>query len=392
MNRCLPPFCIRSGPVATALYRGVVGCGLTLCFAAPVTMAQTAIVPAGAVPAVPTTTAVVRPKQPILSEKTSLTPNTQDIVAFIKENVARLADDDAETVSNARGDLLAGSFSTSNVPASVVYLDAYVGAVARELAALQAQKPSLRVKVNIGIVAAKVADNAKAILPATALQNVIKTLMQDPNDAVALWGMKAAAAVLTAPNQTTPNVALLRLILPTVDAHHLSGPITDEAYAALLDPSPPVIDTLINLYAKRVAVYKTGAIPQDPSVELRASAPLTTQSGMWSKLSVRDRQTVMNIIADLLSEASGAMGKKENVDSVDQLRLAITKACAAVSVVAGSLNNNDLREQAERASKLPSNASAATVVQVITPIVAAVRKAFPMTAAAGNIVPSLPKP
>src|SRR6185437_14786933 len=102
--------------------------------------------------------------------------------------------------------------------------------------------------------------------------------------------------------------------------HKLSGPITDEAYAALQDPTPEVIGELIKLYEKRVALYKTG-IPEEPAAEARASTRLTVQEGMWPKLSVADQKKVMSLIAELLSGASKALGDKEQSANFDQLRL-----------------------------------------------------------------------
>ena len=399
MNRCLPTFWIQPRHTAVAIYRTAVICGLAVGVAVPVAMAQVTALPAGTVPAAPAglkpaPTTVPAPKMLSNSEKTSSTPTTALIVTFVKENVARLVGDDADVASVARGDLVTAAMSPNTLqPSSVIYLDTYINALAKELTPLLAKNLSMRAKLNIGIVAAKVADSSKPILPATALQSLIQTLLQDPNEGVALWGMKAAAAVLTAPNQTAPNGTLLRLILPTIESHKLSGAITQEAYGALQDLSPQVIDTLLKLYARRVGIYKTGTIPQDPTVERHASAVLTVQAGMWSKLTVADRLKVMNLIADLLSDSSKAMLGKVSVEEMEQLRLLLIQTGAAVSVVADGVPDVALHDQAIRLSKAGTNTPPATMVQMVAPVVAAIRTDFPQTgAAAGNVVPSVAKP
>jgi len=403
MNRCLPTFWIQPRFMAVVFCRAVVIGGLSACVTAPVAMAQVTAPPANVTPttpAAPTAPAAVKPttvpapKMLSNGEKTSSTPTTALIAAFVKDNVTRLAGDDADVASVARGDLVTAAMSPNTLqPSTVIYLDTYINALARELAPLMAKNLSMRTKLNIGIVVAKVADSSKSILPATALQGLIQTLLQDANEGVALWGMKAAAAVLTAPNQTAPNGTLLRLIIPTIESHKLSGAITQEAYGALQDSSPQVIDTLVKLYARRVGIYKTGAIPQEPAVERHASAVLTVQAGMWSKLTAADRLKVMNLIADLLSDSSKAMLGKVSVDEMEQLRLLLIQTGAAVSVVADGVPDVALHDQAIRLSKAGGTTPPATMVQMVVPIVAAIRTDFPQTGAAvGNVVPVAAKP
>ena len=398
MNRCLPTFFIRSRHTVTALHQAVLICGLTLGVLAPMAIAQVTAppkVPGGTTPVTSAPTTLPAPKPLKNEEKTSSSPTTAIIQSFVKDNVTRLTMEDADVATVARGDLVTAAMSPNpSTPSSVIYLDTYINALAREFSSALAKNVSLRTKLNIAIVVAKVADASKPILPATALQNLIVQMMQDPNEGVSLWGMKGAAAILTAPNQPAPNGVLLRLILPTIESHKLSGAITDEAYGALQDLNPQVIDILVKLYARRVGIYKTGAIPQDPAVEHHASAVLTVQASMWSKLTPADRVKVMNLIADLLSDSAKAMTGKVSVSDKEQLRTVISQTGAAVSVVADSLPDVSLHALALSLSKIGSNNTPpVAVVQMVEPIVKAIRTDFPQNgAAAGNIVPNVAKP
>lgn len=343
-------------------------------YSKPVAIGGTAV--SGTVP--PRTPLPVPPAPKPISndEKLSLAPNVATIEKFVKDDVARLAGDDVDAASSARSELISGSISAKpDQPASAPYVQSYLSALSRELSAILAKNPNVRVKVNVAILAAKVAENVKPILPpGIQLQGLILSLMKDKNDAVALWGMKAAAAALSAPNQAAPNAELLRQVSLTVIDHKLNGPITDEAYRALEDPSPQVIKALMDLYEKRIAAYQNAA-PEDPAVERRASTALCHQQGMWAKMSAADQKRVMNMIADLLAAATKAMA--DPPPGPDQLHQLITGTCEAVIVVALGQNQVDLAAQATRASKMSSNTPQPVVAQIINPLVDAIRKAFP---------------
>jgi hypothetical protein len=404
MKPCFPTLCTRRCSVNKVLQYLTVGCGVMAMLAASVAEAQTGrppvptatgttstLAPGTALPTPPPSTAPVLPVPKAIAStiKMNLAPAPADyttITDFIKANVARLASDDADASSGGRNDLVAGGASPSPAqPASTSYLSFYMSTLSRELTALLGKKPSIRVKLNVAIVTARVAESSKTILPpAIQLQNLIAAEMQDANDAVAIWGMKAAAAALSAPNQPKPNDVLLNLIIPTLEKHKLSGAMTSEAYNALQDSNPTVISTLIKVYEKRIALYKDG-IPQEPLVERAASNHLTVQSEMWSKMSDSDHLRVMNLIADLLAAASKASQDSDYADSIDQLRALVIDTCKAVWVVAnGNPAMADLAAEALRASKMGNNTPPATIVQVINPLVEGMRKAFPMGASAGT--------
>jgi hypothetical protein len=401
MKRCFPTLCTRRCSVNKVLNWSMIGCGLIALLAASFASAQAGRPPAvggagttgtatgtvgtagTALPTPPPSTIPVLPVPAAIAAtiKANLAPAPADyttITDYIKGNVARLASEDADTSSGGRNDLVTGCASSRTQPASTSYLSFYLSTLSRDLTALLGKKISIRVKLNAAIVTARVSESSKDILPpAIQLQNLIATLMQDPNDAVSLWGMKAAAAALSAPNQPKPNDVLLNLIIPTLEKHELSGPITSEAYNALQDTNPSVIATLIKVYEKRIAVYKDG-IPQEPIDERAASNHLTVQTEMWAKMSAADHRRVMNLIADLLAGAAKASQNPAYADNLDQLRALIVDTCKAVWVVANSdATMTALAAQALNASRMGNTTPPATIAQVITPLVAGLRTAYP---------------
>jgi hypothetical protein len=157
----------------------------------------------------------------------------------------------------------------------------------------------------------------------------------------------------------------------------MSGPITDEAYAALQEPTPEVMGELMKLYEKRVDLYKAG-VPEEASVDARASTRLTIQEGMWAKMTPADQKKVMNLIADLLTAVSKAVVDPEQAKNGEQLRLAASKTGQGVYVVATSNPAlMPLVDPAKALTKVTNSTTSPAVVQLIDPVVDLIRKAYP---------------
>jgi hypothetical protein len=346
--------------------------------------------PGAAGAAAPAPTTRPGPKLPTNEEKDGTKPfDVATLNSFVRENLTRIgnpADNDSALAEGmqARQDLVAASTSPNVAAgklASTIYLDAYVNALARPLATLASDpKLTLRAKINVGVVAARVAENCKvAGLPANALQPILMTLMQDKNDAVALWGVKAAASLCTAGKPPATNPALIDQIVKTVSEHHLNGTITEEAYNALDgNPAPQVLAALISLFKTRVAAYTNGQVPSEPIADRRPSAILTVQLGAWSKLNATEQTRVMNLVADLLSAAVKAMTQPpagSPPDTADQLKNLIAKSAEAVVVVANASPSMAALKQAADSLRNRTSPTPAAVEEVVDLI----RKAFPMT-------------
>ena len=305
--------------------------------------------------------------------KTNASPSPgefESVNRFIKEATAILAKGDdtelgATAAATARNELINASSAAKG--ASVPYLTNYLGTLAAELSRMIAS-PNVRVRVNAGIVAARVAENTKPILPATQFQKTILAAMQDPCDAVALWGVKGAGSMLSAPGQAAPTAAVLNQIPDTVKAHKLSGPITDEAYTALRDTfdayqltvgpaNQQIVAKLLEVFTLRADSYKA-SLPPDPSIDRRPCSFLTTQTGMWKVMTPVQQQQVMGLISQVLTLASTAATTTQlPAESFEQLRVLLTDTCKAVSVVGTAMSNAPLSLAALAASKQLANAN-----------------------------------
>jgi hypothetical protein len=346
--------------------------------------------PLGGLGTKPTTGPTTAPKGPGTDVKSGDTPvNVEALNKFVKECVARIAStDDSEaavTVAiGAKGELIQASASPGPPQKLAVpsYLTPYISTLARELAG-PVNSPSVRVRVNVGVVTARVVDNCKlANFPATALQPIIMKLLTDPNPGVALWGMKAAASLLTTGSPPINNPQLLEQIVKTLSDPKIkfNGPITDEAYSALKDAqSKEGIDKLVQVFKARVAMYANGDTPPDPIIDRRPASALTVQAGMWKVMTKADQADVMNTIANLLDGAAAAMQKPGiSAETLEELKQLITTTLSAASVVAGS--SPALQSLAVIVSgSLKTNVTPGNVASVIGPVTQGIRTAFPIS-------------
>ena len=325
-----------------------------------------------------------RPQPPDNTIKTSgsLTPSQMTkIDSFVGDSVKRLVEGtDAQTVADSRSDLISGAASPNpQTPASDPYLTEYITRLAKYLGPKLAQC-SLNQRVNCGIVLARVAENAVAAQVGVSLQplhQLIITEMRDPSQAIALWGMKAAAVAITSASGA-PSQQVLNEVIPCVQKHGYNGPITDAAYNALSDPTnPQVIAAVMRIYKERTGLYING-IPSEPSVDRKAASHLTTGSGMWGKMTQPQQDQVMNLIRENLDAATKAIEAADvSPDQVNDLRILIIETCKAVVVAAEVRNQPALRFDAKHAADLSESSQPSEVATRAAPVIAGLLAAFP---------------
>ena len=101
--------------------------------------------------------------------------------------------------------------------ATPAYLDAYAQILNRELLTLKGN-PSARVRLNAAIVCALVAQQANN----AHLKDAAVMFIQDPSEAVVLWGIKAARWIIPAQLgqvAAQPDLGLVNEIVPAVQKH-----------------------------------------------------------------------------------------------------------------------------------------------------------------------------
>ena len=151
--------------------------------------------------------------------------------------------------------------------------------------------------------------------PATRrLQDITVKFINDKTSAVALWGVKAARAMLpTALGLGNDNNPLLVALVQAVQRLGF-GPIVTEIYDALslhiftANPKPPpnvikgAVPEMLRVFRVRVDGY-AGGVPPDPAIDNDASEFLSF-SLVWQQLTPQQRTEAVQAMADLLSFAA----------------------------------------------------------------------------------------
>ena len=299
---------------------------------------------------------------------TDVTANRPLIEQFINDNVKKLSGDEPGPQGDARDALvgaatLAGSSAVASGGAgqpqpSPAYLDAYTQALDRALVPL-ANNPDMRVRLNAAIVTAKVADKANN----ARLANAAVKFMNDKQPAVALWGVKAARAmmpsVVAAPGQNPITPALAQ----TVQRHALANIIIEVYEALTLNlfnlPSgqrpPPnaikaAIPEMLKVFRMRVDGY-AGGLPPDPSVDNIPAEWLAFQP-VWTQMTPAQQLATVQTISDLL----GLLARQVELMSEDERTpvLPVFKRTGKALQAIADANN------------LPQVSAAAKVVQTIS--------------------------
>lgn len=197
------------------------------------------------------------------------------IQQFIQGQLTTLAGEDPVAQKAAREKLIA----ECPQGASASYLDVYAREMNSAVLQLLNRKPvpPLRVRLNLAVLIEAIARTTQS----SAVQPVVIALMNDPTEAVALWGMKAAKHVVIAVIQNPvllKSSNILPAIVSAVKSHPAAGFVAAEAYDALIpeipgmNPAqiqallPPLFGPILDVLSFRVSLYQTG-IPDNPEAE-----------------------------------------------------------------------------------------------------------------------------
>ncbi len=267
--------------------------------------------------------------------KTAPDPESQrsTIVSFIGASVEGLKSTDAALQSGARETLTSAvRVDGSASKASSGYLFLYSGVLDDALTAILQTKPSMRVRLNVAIVSAKVAADAQNIQLLDTVESLIKT---ESEPAVLVWALKAAQPILPVtllnPQMQMPGSnPLVNAIVPVASKKGAIGPVVEEAYAALTVDwtvrrrtlTPAMFKTLIpgiqSVLLARVQHYKD-AIPDDPILDANyALLFLTDTNSVMPVMTPAQKLSTVQMLQDLASMASvratlAGRGEKEQL-------------------------------------------------------------------------------
>jgi len=267
------------------------------------------------------------------------TPYINQISTYVQGQVGIISTDaDPIQSSRARESLL--DEVRGLTPPSADFLNRYSKQLSVSLPPLLAPTNSVRVRLNVAIVVAGV---AQASQDAQLAQLVIQEL-NDPNEGVVLWGLKAAHDILP----STLGVVNLKAQLISASskaAQRLgTGPIISAAYNALaIDTNPTPVDLIIamqKLLNWRIKQYNV-AVPPEPPADAVATTFLT-ERGVWSP-NIPQQAATVQALADLIGAAITDLPAATQEDH-DELILLLKKSGEAIYVI--GLNNADPSLQA----------------------------------------------
>ncbi len=163
-------------------------------------------------------------------------------------------------------------------------------AFSQAAAPILAQEEGFPAQVNLGIIAATLADqnNAAEMVPA------VEALLRSNNEAVTLWGVKAAAPLVA----TLPGTARDEVVAKVIAAveRFPSGAVAAEAYKTL--KTDATIASMIDVLEKRLARYQQG-MPEEPSSELDAMN-FVIDNARWATLPDDQKIRVTSALARLV--------------------------------------------------------------------------------------------
>jgi hypothetical protein len=339
--------------------------------------AQPAAAPAGG--AAGGTTSPVAPVTLPQSEYTTPTPLV--INNFVNLNVANLTND-ADPAGQAKSrENLSSAVFFQGAPASPAFLLVYSNSVNTAVVAKlnPKNKPSLRQRLNIAIVVARVA----TVSNNGSLQQATTLLINDPAEPVVLWGMKAATGQVKSALAVKIGNKLPPLVAGIVPAamKHPSGPVVDEAYTALWSSDPDVIVELMKLWGFRLAQYQQQA-PDEAFMPAADGKPVfwLTTANVWNALSPTMQVKVMQNICDQASVAAQWADQSQPGEKRDQLMKLVQQCAAGAYVVGTNIKNGGLVQASEPAAKInvqqmPQNAKVLGMVQ--PGLTGAIQAAFP---------------
>ena len=339
--------------------------------------------PAAAAAPVPVETPAV-PASVTVPQNEYISPSSNGIDAFVKPNVQNLLNDSNLTAQQKARDNLVLAATPAGAPASPAFHFAYGTALNNAFSAALKNKPTLRQRLNMAIVAAKVAWAAQVANAGNiTLQQTIQILVNDPAEPVVLWALRAAQAEIPfLVGVRGPGNKVPQLILDIVPAvmKHPSGPMFDEGYKALAAPSTDIATELLKLWGNRLTQYQAKECPDDPAVDGRPVFELTTAQ-MWAVLTPQQKAKVLQNISDQLSVAAQWADQKSSTgDKRDQLVKLVQQCAGGCYVIGKNLNLPALVTAATPATNIKVETTPASMSMdknVGQVLVSAIRAAFP---------------
>lgn len=315
------------------------------------------------------------------ASKKAPNPDNAAIQAYVDAAVKNITSDDPDKQATGRDNLAKGAeLNDQTAQASPQYLDAYGGAVAKALLPLTKHE-DMRVRLNAAIANARVAERAGN----ARLADVTVRFINDKTEAVALWGVKAARAMLPTALAKGGNHPVVAALVQAAQKF-MFGPIVAEVYDALglnvLDPrSRPqpnalkaAVPQMLRVFKLRVGSYGA-AVPPDPAIDNVASEFLSF-GPVWQQMNPAQRVESLQTMADLISFA-GQYAQLMEGDERQALLPVFKRTGAAIQVIGDSTKNPPVSNAAKEVQRVSTGMDGTEIVERTTAVTDALRQAFP---------------
>jgi hypothetical protein len=334
--------------------------------------------------------AVIAPASFAQSRSTGLTaamktaadakPFANDISAFLKTQVAALADEKNPAAQQRARDLIVRESSSVGATPTPSFLEIYAGALNDQLMSLTAPTVPVRVRLNAAITLARTAKNTNNGKLAPAATKFV----QDPCVAVSLWGVKAAQFILPAAAVNGKRDPLAGAIVDTAKKQAQNGDLIEEVYKALtLDPklvneqtAAALAPDLLRLFQLRVESYATTTPPR-VDLERRGINALTFSRLGETKAGAALRPAAMQQLSNLitlLAQHAAARPEGERGEFIATLKNA-GDALSAISQRMG--NDANMSAEGKALNVLGTQTPVQEILDRATRAEVAIRAMFP---------------
>ena len=306
---------------------------------------------------------------PLKSMSTLAADADKTIAAAVQANLQKLDAQDPAQQSAARDALVADADGTS-----AAYKDRYSAAVAAQYVEQNVAAKEPRARLNAAVALARIAGKTNS----AKLQPAVLALI-DPKqpEAVQLWALKAAGAILADSMKADPQRKLLTSIVPSIK-DRLTTPMTDDAYNALNVPvagaNSAVVDEILRLTQARLAMYQANQIPvEEASIDANGLSHILTNYWTNPAVVTKPQQVqTMQLVCHLVATAA-QLGDQAGAGTPEreQFQGLINRVVASVYVAASTTQQTGLAQVAQNVlgQIKPQQAVLATQVQPLCPAI-----------------------
>jgi len=275
------------------------------------------------------------------------------IKSFITEQLGKFREVNTDGVNKNRETLISEAKG-----GSAAFLAKYAEVLNADILGILKDVKDAKARLNAAIIVARVADIANN----TKLEKSVLVLLdKNQPEAMRIWGMRAARPVLPELVKVNGEKPMIEAIIATVKQFPANGPMTEDAYDALTPRNaqakavPIIVDSLLDLTAWRIEIYKNGLpgegaktlLPDLPEADSTPFANILNQ-GVWTNLDKNKKQDVrtMQLACDLLWLSAVRAETPAYRTYREQLQGSIKTISGGIFVAASLLNEPKVRDLA----------------------------------------------